>query len=320
MILVNGYLPTISKFPNNEEMVKLANLSKKDGPCVVEWFFEDDSEFMLLNQIESCLSSVDKYVVDCVIPYFPYERMDRQETDNPFSLEAAVSMLPKGWKYYVMEPHSDVLEKTFKGQELSLEIFWFNQFKYLSAPYFDKKSNIFVLPDKGSVSRYLGNEEIKSNIISLLEEGVAILVGGKQRDFDTHSINDYVVNQQLILVDGDIQQQPWNKAKLWNQIKDSGVDFIVVDDVISYGNTFLKLADYLKNEFSGIETEFKLHVAHAETALFKGDVLDTYDSVFTTNSLLHIPDSRKYVYNYDVKRYYPQELNLKHGSNLNENY
>lgn len=310
MILVNGYLSTVSTFPNNEEMIKLANLSKKDGPCIVEWFFENDSEFMQLKQIESCLTERGKLLVDCVIPYFPYERMDRQEIDNPFSLQAAVSMLPKSWTYYVMEPHSEVLKKVFEKQNLKLEIFWFNNFEYLDAPYFDTKTNIMVLPDKGSVSRYLGNEATKENIVKLLKANVPILVGRKQRDFESHHIEKYAVDQELSLVGNSVEIVNWNKQKLDSRITDNETTFIVVDDVISYGNTFVKLAKFLMSEFKNAMLEFDLHVAHSETALLKGDVTAMYDHIFTTNSLLRAPVSVSGLYEFPVKKFYPNELRV----------
>lgn len=70
---------------------------------------------------------------------------------------------------------------------------------------------------------------------------------------------------------GDIKYKPENRK------------VIIVDDLSSYGGTFVHSAIALKNlGFS----EVYLLVAHAENSIFKGDLFMHVDKVFTTDSIL----------------------------------
>ena len=64
-----------------------------------------------------------------------------------------------------------------------------------------------------------------------------------------------------------------------------GAKFVIIDDLCSYGGTFMLTAKALKEKGAG---EVHLVVAHAEDSIFAGKVLvdDVIDSVHTTDTIL----------------------------------
>lgn len=304
MITVNGYMPTINKFGNGETQVVLNKKLYGANRFVVEWLYQGDEEIMQLRQIHSLIKTHQMNAqVTCVIPYFPYERMDRVADDNPFSLREMVELLPHddNWTYSVVEPHSNVLAEQFERAKLALDIRYFN-----STVYTDVLDGVLgsltVFPDKGSVKRYLNNKDsqMMRTITQHIKFGGIFLVGSKERDFHTKKLSNYVVKQQLALdADGNIVTVDWNPEGARDSIyqtTNNGNDFKirVIDDVVSYGNTFNQLAGYMKktlensvfsDEFKHNGLKFELYVAHMEPSVFKGDLLDYFDKIYTTNSI-----------------------------------
>lgn len=296
MITVNGRMPTINKFGNGETQVVFDSNVYNFDTYFVEWLYEDDAEIMQLRQVHSLLKTHGTYGatndVTCAIPYFPYERMDRVAGNNPFSLQEMVELLPKDWDYIVVEPHSDVLAKQFKQANLDLTITYFNR-GFLPG----RDIRLMVFPDKGSVKRYLSDpdSQMMKDVIDCLAHKEIILVGGKHRDFHTHELSEYEVTHQLALdKDGKVEIVDWDRTHVLNLIKNAPqgtykpFTVSVVDDVVSYGGTFIKLQKYLE-EALALGTpdmlRFELSVAHMEPSVFKGSLLDYYSKIHTTNSI-----------------------------------
>ena len=281
MIFIDGLLPTITTFPNNETMIKVPKRALEGRRVLVEWLFEGDQEIMQIRQLHSLLKGHDVY---CAIPYLPYERMDRIEEKNPFSLDELVSILPSDWKYIVIEPHSAKSSELFEEHGLELNVKFFNSFR-------SRNNTVHVLPDKGSVARYLDKKsDTKQTIITGLKSGEVYLVGRKTRDFGTGNITKYVVDQQLYYdaKNDSVVVNQWNKSDVHFKLasENGWATFCVHDDVVSYGNTFVNLAKYLGSEFEDVDPQFILEVAHAEPSIFKGDLLEYFTKISTTNSLL----------------------------------
>jgi ribose-phosphate pyrophosphokinase len=66
-------------------------------------------------------------------------------------------------------------------------------------------------------------------------------------------------------------------------IKDKYV--LIIDDICSYGNTFVKAAEAI--EAAGAVC-ISLYITHCEDVISKGDIFkkDIFENVFTTNSLI----------------------------------
>ena len=60
---------------------------------------------------------------------------------------------------------------------------------------------------------------------------------------------------------------------------------LIIDDLCSYGGTFIRAIEAVKNLEQVRSKEAWLIVTHAEEALEKGAVLETFDKVFCTDSI-----------------------------------
>lgn len=302
MIIVNGVLPNISHFPNGETNLTLSdnlpNIYNRFGYDIeIVWKFESDQEFMWIRQLSSYLKGMNngEYAnarIKCSIPYFPYERMDRYSkgTNNSFTVIEAVDMLPKDWEYYILEPHSKVLMGALSSDHLKYHITYFNDFKEATYSDFDPlsySSTLYVFPDKGSVNRYaetnLSFDTPARNLKIALDNGAKVVVGSKTRDFDTGKIKSYDITHELKsnkdsnepiikLVDlEDIDYSKFNKV-------------IVIDDLASYGGTFMLLKNELSKLLDKDKVQWILRVAHLELSAYKSGLLNEYQ-VHTTDSI-----------------------------------
>lgn len=76
---------------------------------------------------------------------------------------------------------------------------------------------------------------------------------------------------------------------------------VIVDDICSYGGTFVAAAEELRKR--GVET-IGLIVSHCEDNIAKGEVFDKIDFVYTSDSICHLPESDKlkYIVNYNFRK------------------
>jgi ribose-phosphate pyrophosphokinase len=117
---------------------------------------------------------------------------------------------------------------------------------------FDKDIDYVVFPDATANKRY-GNVKIPNQ-----------LTGIKHRNFETGKIES---------------------LELAGKIKGKGFKALLIDDLSSYGGTFLMTAEKLKELGA---SEIYLLVGHCEDSIFEGNVFktDLINKVFTTNSIL----------------------------------
>lgn len=67
--------------------------------------------------------------------------------------------------------------------------------------------------------------------------------------------------------------------------KEGTKNVLIIDDICSYGGTFVAAAKALKTR--GVE-HIDLYVSHCEVNIFKGEVFDYIDNVYTTDSVLDL--------------------------------
>jgi ribose-phosphate pyrophosphokinase len=177
--------------------------------------------------------------------------MDRSEGGSPFTLKHVANFINRLQfrKVLVIEPHSDVtcaLLDRSEAKYINYELLH----KVIGLTEFDVEHDYIVFPDSGASKRY-------SKMT-----GYRTLVGHKKRDFATGEIKG-------LDIIGDFNG--------------TGKKAIIVDDLSSYGGTFVHTSKALR--IKGIE-EVCLLVAHAENSIFKRDLFDHVDAVFTTDSIL----------------------------------
>lgn len=305
MITVNNFEPSFSVFPNGEFNVTLSKSVIKTlekGVADIKWHFNGNEELLKLGILVSALEP-HVYRINVNGGYLPYSRMDRYEKGkyNPFSLRTFINMLPipEDTNVTITYSYSDVhnvpvAEELFSSRERVNENFSFLisgvNIIYQAKSYLTKfKKTLVVLPDKGSLTRYYNFvNDGKMPINGLVDAYVAM--GYKKRDFDTHEITDFGITKLT------------DNSPIDREYIESFDKIIIIDDVVSYGNTFINLIDYLGNLGAN---NIDLFAGNVEDALWRGDLLGNkyLGKVYTTNYLTnHNQDDKvKIINNFNSK-------------------
>lgn len=297
MIIVNNsYAVNTINFPNGEHSISVnIDFNNYRGDVSIEWKYENDQEIFSLLQLATMIP--DTLNVCCNIPYLPYSRMDRIQDNNPFSLEALVKILPKNWEYSIMEPHSYVTVKLFEQEKLNLTINWFMELSYSILSNFPA----IVLPDKGALNRYTDRKwgeynKVPREILKrhLLNDGF-ILLGSKVRNFSTGKIESISISQKIVYNENtdEFNTLDIDKKGILSLYTVSGecdtCDTLIVDDLCSYGGTFVKIVKELDSVFEDSDHYFSkvyLLAAHVENSIYKGFLCDYLHGLYTTDSIL----------------------------------
>lgn len=252
MIYLNGNKVEFTSFPNGETCVDLKFREHLKLRNLIKWKYENDSSLMELFFFKKAIEN-DKCQNDLIITYMPYSRMDRKGGNYLFTLKY-VSNFINDLKFnhvYVIEPHSDVtlaLLDNSKGIDLTKPLFR----ALLSNEDLDKP--VCMFPDATAQKRY-------SKIYSEYEQAY----GFKSRNFVTGEITG-------LNVVGNVE----------------GKDVVIIDDLCSFGGTFLAAGNRLKE--LGAKNIY-LITPHCEFNIHKGKLLtlaeSPIDRVYTTNSIIN---------------------------------
>lgn len=212
--------------------------------------YESDADLIKLMLLKDYLDEMNISCNGLSIAYMPYSRMDRSENGSPFTLRYVANFINRlnFQNVTIIEPHSDVtcaLVHKSKARYVNFDLVE----KVKKEINFNDNTDFLVFPDAGASKRY---SKMKAK---------NVLVGHKNRDFETGQIKSL----QLV-------GEGYNGEKA-----------IIVDDLSSYGGTFVHTAKALRER--GFE-EVYLLVAHAENSIFKGELFNHVDKVFTTDSIL----------------------------------
>ena len=259
MIKVNYEEIKKEVFPNGETRLDLRPVLANpvaEKEYFFEWKYESDADFFTLELIIDYIKEHDadwnKKVTILNILYMPYSRMDRSENGSVFSLKTAAKII-NSWKFKIVSIFEAHSEKTTQLIDNSSSI-------PISAVLLDeallslKQSSdlpVYVFyPDKGAKARYDMPE-------------MPCLTGSKKRDFETGRITAYEIDNP-------------------EDLKHGIFNVVIVDDLTSYGGTFIAAAKLLQELGA---SDIILAVTHCEEAAFQGDLLKYIDVLFTTNSI-----------------------------------
>lgn len=256
MIKIDGKEVEFKTFPNNETLFNHKSLDAVHGwiPQQVQFKYEDDRDLIKLAMLKDYLDTLKVKSAELVIYYMPYSRMDRSENGSPFTLKTVANFINRlnFPVVTVVEPHSDVTCALLDNSNP-----YYINYNLISAVKtkveFDDNIDYIVFPDAGAQKRYSSMHVKKP------------LVGFKHRNFETGKIESLEIVGQV------------------DKITPRPAKAIIVDDLSSYGGTFVATADALREQ--GI-SEVYLLVAHAENSIFKGKLFEHVDKVFTTDSIL----------------------------------
>lgn len=259
MISLSGMEVKFENFPNGETRLVTAGLPQEFMHVRRMIFkYENDSDLIKLMILKNYLDSKRVVINNLVIAYMPYSRMDRSENGSPFTLKYVTNFI-NGLNFErvtVVEPHSDVTCALLDRAEAKYINFDLVE-KVKQEVLFNDEKDYIVFPDAGASKRY-SKMKVQNTLFC-----------NKVRDFATGEIRG------LELV-GDTS-------------KAYGRTAIIVDDLSSYGGTFIATADRLRQE--GF-VEINLLVAHAENSIFKRNdrtgklLFEHVDKIFTTDSIL----------------------------------
>lgn len=252
MIKLNDVEIAFEKFPNgetriNEESIREIVIDEN----LIKFKYGDDSDLIKLLFLKEYINEHFEVKNHLQIYYMPYSRMDRVEGDSAFTLKY-VSNFINGLNFdsvEVIEPHSNVtpaLLNKVNSNYINNDLIN----KVIKEINFNEDVDSIMFPDNGASQRYK-NMKFKN-----------VLIGNKTRNFQTGEITG---------------------LELIGSKHPEGKKVLICDDLSSYGGTFVKSSIELKKE--GFE-EVYLLVAHAENSIFKGELFDHIDKLFTTDSIL----------------------------------
>ena len=283
MIYLNGKKVNFIDFPNKERRLDLPkemiNMGFYDVVNNVYWKYDGDTSIFELLLLDDAIHSY-KENYNLYIGYMPYSRMDRTENEGTaFSLDIMTTLLTQNlWaisKVFILDPHSEVtLKQLNRKSKQNLDYNFAKEFEYLDH-WFDEttqsysfakdvidytKLNIknawFVFPDKGAAKRYNANDYPN------------VIVCEKVRDFATGKIQT---------IKAHINKQ--------TTTPDEHAPLIIIDDLCSYGGTFVGAIKAIENDLGITSKNNWLIVTHAEEALTQGDIPKTFQKVFSTDSI-----------------------------------
>lgn len=287
MIYLNGKKVNFIDFPNKERRLDLpkemVNMDVYDVVNAVYWKYNGDASIFELLLLDDAIRSY-KENYNLYIGYMPYSRMDRTENEGTaFSLNLMTTLLTQNLrainKLFILDPHSEVtLKQLNRKSKQNRDDNFAKKFEYLDH-WSDETTQIysfakdvidytklniknawFVFPDKGAAKRY--NAEDYPNVI----------VCEKVRDFATGQIQN---------IKAHIEKQ--------TNTPDKHTPLIIIDDLCSYGGTFVGAIKAIENDLGITSKNNWLIVTHAEEAMTQGKVPETFQKVFSTDSIATPP-------------------------------
>lgn len=255
MILLNNINPFKAPFGNGETHVDgeaiFKDLAYGYDKAYIDFYYENDADFMKLMFI---VKHIDSKVseIHLTIRYMPYSRMDRVEGHSVFTLKTVAEFINDLLltSVTIYEPHSDVTMALINDSK-AIYPTKDKLDEVLNEIGFNKEKDVLFFPDAGAQKRY---HDLK---------GFKQAVGFKKRNFQTNKIEGLEVL-------GEIPK---------------GAKVLILDDLCSYGGTFMMAGEKLKELGAG---EVSLFITHCEHNIFKGKIFktDVIDNVFTTNTMM----------------------------------
>lgn len=249
MIKVNGYVVQQDHFPDGT-----LHISTIEGlsPTCITWLYENDAELFTLICIRRHYENMPLVLH---MPYCPHARMDRVKKDTEvFTLKHFCEIINSLHfeKVYVTDAHSNVATALLdRCVNVNVE----DKIKKVISSINDDSLIVFY-PDEGAMKRYSE------------QNNLPYAFGVKKRDWSTGKI------QKLDIIDNGIR------------IKDNPV--LIIDDICSYGGTFVRAAQTLRE--AGASAVF-LYVTHCESNIYKGNIFNQKPSLINAVYTASVPGS-----------------------------
>jgi len=248
MFKINGAPVQIQRYPDGTPRLHIAADSSN---VVLEWFFEKDEEMLLYFIARHLREQCAVGHLTLYMPYIPHARMDRvKRREEVFTLKYFCEFINSLHfdKVVVRDAHSSVSLALLAGvaaEPIDQNI------KPLIARLLDPQKDIVFYPDEGSCKRY-------SEMI-----GFPCAFGVKNRNWHTGKILGLDV---------------------YGGLPDSPFNVLIIDDISSYGGTFLHAARKLKELGAG---KVYLYITHCENTILEGELINSglLEKIYTTRSI-----------------------------------
>lgn len=248
MIHVNGKLIEQHHFGAGELNIKLEPI---EGNVDIAWNYEHDGELFTIACIRHYYANKRCFLT---MPYLCHARMDRvKNPEDVFTLQTFASFI-NGLafeKVRVLDAHSNVgIALIHRCENMSPREYIQRVIDKLG---YNKYCLCLFFPDEGAQKRY-------GEMFPEYRQAFGI----KKRNWETKKIESYMIVGQEHITNSHV---------------------LIIDDICSYGNTFIKAAEAV-NE-AGAEG-VSLYITHCEECINKGNVFTSnlFDNVFTTDSLI----------------------------------
>lgn len=249
MIHVNGELIEQHHFGAGELNIKLFGCGQET--IRILWNYESDEEIFTLACIR-CHYANSRCIL--TVPYLPHARMDRvKNPEDVFTLKTFASFI-NGLRFdevRVLDAHSNVgvalIDRCINESPKD------HIQRAIDKLGYSKEHLCLFFPDEGAQKRY-----------GEMFPDYSQAFGIKKRNWETRKIEGYMIVGEENL---------------------TGNHVLIIDDICSYGNTFIKAAEELvRHNVASVS----LYVTHCEESINKGNIFkDSYiDNVFTTDSLI----------------------------------
>jgi ribose-phosphate pyrophosphokinase len=262
MIRLNGKAIEINHFPDGTLLLKESLEGRDfDEDVTIKWNFENNEELLALYFITNHVKNAGYKNIILDMPYIPNARQDRvKNPEDVFTLKYFAQLINSlGFKEVrVLDAHSNV----------SLALID-RVVPKTPKPYIEKvideivsqtgKKPLMFYPDEGAGKRYSG-------MVTL-----PYCFGIKKRDWATGEIKGLTVAGETELINGS--------------------NVLIVDDICSYGGTFLHSANALKELGAA---DIYLFVSHCEKSVLDGKLYHCEDvkHIYTTDSIFAGEDDR----------------------------
>lgn len=257
MIRLQNKEVDIKHFPDGTMLIKEAikNRAKADE-IIIKWNYESDEELIALYFLTEHIKDAGYENIVLDMPYIPNARQDRVKTKEDIFTLKYFARLINSLEYKevrVLDAHSNVSLALIDRVKNISPVSYINKVIDCIEKSSGKKPLLFY-PDEGAQKRYSG-------MIPL-----PYCFGIKKRDWESGNIKGLDVSGETEFVNEN--------------------DILIVDDICSYGGTFLLSAEKLKE--LGAKNIY-MFVSHCEPSVLSGKLPDSglVTKIYTTDSIFN---------------------------------
>lgn len=257
MICINNKKVDINYFPDGTLLLKeiiSETTDDKNSEITVKWNYENNEEMLTIYFLTKHIQSAGFKNIILDMPYIPNARQDRvKNPDDVFTLKYFAELINSlnFTEVKVLDAHSYVsLALIDRVKECTPQKYIEKVIDHIEQKC--GKKPLMFYPDEGAGKRYTG-------MITL-----PYCFGIKKRDWATGEIKGLSVAGEIGLIEGS--------------------DVLIVDDICSYGGTFIRSAEALAA--LGAENIY-IFVSHCESSALKGKLCECshIKHIYTTDSI-----------------------------------